>query len=63
MSGGCVPVPRTRTVHRPPAPLAAAAGTGALAKDQGQPVARAAWMMTPATTPGLEIMDRCGALI
>ena len=50
-------------MHRPPALLAAAAGTGALAKDQGQPVARAAWMMTPATTPGLEIMDRCGALI
>jgi hypothetical protein len=28
-----------------------------------QPVAWAAWMMTLATTPGLEIIDRWGALI
>src|SRR5437763_6907792 len=40
-----------------------AAGTGALAEHQGQPVVRAAWMMTLATANGLEIMDRCGALI
>jgi len=30
---------------------------------EGQLVAWAASMMTLATTPGLEIMDRCGALI
>src|SRR5271165_667776 len=29
----------------------------------GQPVTRAARMMTAATAPGSEIMDRCGALI
>jgi hypothetical protein len=44
--------------------IAAAAGARpavCLAGRTGQRVARTAWRMTPVTTPGLEIMDTCGA--